>query len=67
MFQEIPRNYRYGYKRVSSKLQEDNSFLEFEKQEFMKLAVSEKNIWIEIGSVTDPIRERPVLQKLIEK
>jgi DNA invertase Pin-like site-specific DNA recombinase len=67
MFEEIPKNCRYAYARVSSKSQEDNSSLESQKQEFLKLAVPEKNIRIEIGSAADPIRERPVFQKLIEE
>ena len=67
MFEEIPKNCRYAYARVSSKSQEDNSSLESQKQEFLKLAVPEKNIRIEIGSAADPIRERPIFQKLIEE
>ena len=67
MFEEIPKNCRYAYARVSSKSQEDNSSLESQKQEFLKLAVPEKNIRIEIRSATDPIRARPVFQKLIEE
>ena len=67
MFEEIPKNRRYAYAKVSSKSQEDNSSLESQKQEFLKLGVPGKNIRIEIGSAADPIRERPVFQKLIEK
>lgn len=67
MFEEIPKNCRYAYARVSSKSQEDNSSLESQKQEFRKLAVPEKNIRIEIGSAADPIRERPIFQKLIDE
>ena len=67
MFEEIPKNCRYAYARVSSKSQEDNSSLESQKQEFLKFAVPEKNIRIEIGSAADPIRARPVFQKLIEE
>ena len=67
MFEEIPKNGRYAYARVSSKSQQDNSSLESQKQEFRKLAVPEKNIRIEIGSAADPIRERPIFQKLIEE
>ena len=67
MFEEIPKNCRYAYARVSSKSQEDNSSLESQKQEFLKLGVPGKNIRIEIGSAADPIRERPVFQKLIEE
>ena len=66
MFPEIPTNCRYGYARVSSKSQEDNSSLESQKEEFRKLGVPEKNIYTEVGSAADPIRERPVFQDLIE-
>lgn len=67
MFQEILPNCRYGYVRVSSRSQENNSSLESQKQELIKLAVPEKNIRVEVGSAADPIQERPVFQKLIEK
>ena len=33
MWEEIPRKCRYGYARVSSKSQEENSSLESQKQE----------------------------------
>ena len=36
MFQEIPKNCRYGYVRVSSKSQEKNSSLEAQKKELIK-------------------------------
>ena len=61
MFEEIPTNCRYGYIRVSSKSQEYNSSLEFQKQELIKQGVPKKNIRVEVGSATDPIGERPVL------
>jgi DNA invertase Pin-like site-specific DNA recombinase len=67
MFEEIPRNCRYGYARVSSQSQENNSSLESQKEEFLQLGVPKKNIRIEVGSAADPIRERPVFQKLIEE
>lgn len=67
MFPEITKNCRYGYARVSSKSQEDNSSLESQKEEFRKLGVPEKNIYTEVGSAADPIRERPVFQKLIDQ
>ena len=44
MFEEIPKNCRYAYARVSSKSQEDNSSLESQKQELLKQGVPEKNI-----------------------
>jgi len=67
MFKKVPKNCRYGYGRVSSKSQEDNSSLESQKQEFIQQGVPEKNIRIEIGSAADPIKERPVFQKLIDQ
>ena len=67
MFEEIPKNCRYAYARVSSKSQEDNSSLESQRQELLKQGVPEKNIRVEVGSAADPIRERPVFQKLIEE
>ena len=67
MFQEILTNCRYGYIRVSSRSQENNSSLESQKQELIQLAVPEKNIRVEVGSAADPIQERPVFQKLIEE
>ena len=66
MFQEIPRNCRYAYVRVSSKSQEENSSLKSQKQELLRHGVPEKNIRLEIGSSADPIRERPVFYNLIE-
>ena len=67
MFEKIPKNCRYGYARVSSKSLEDNLFLEVQKKEFIKQGVPEKNIRIEVASAADPIRERPVFQKLIDQ
>jgi DNA invertase Pin-like site-specific DNA recombinase len=66
MFQEIPKNCRYAYARVSSKSQEDNSSLEFQRQEFLKLGVPEKNIQVEVGSAADSIQERPIFYHLID-
>ena len=60
MFQEIPKNCRYGYVRVSSKSQEENSSLESQKKKLLRQGVPEKNIRLEIGSAADPIRERLV-------
>ena len=66
MFQEIPKNCRYVYARVSSKSEEDNSSLEFQKQEFLRLGVPEKNIRVEVGSAADSIQDRPIFYHLIE-
>lgn len=67
MFEEIPKTCRYAYVRVSSKSQEENSSLETQKQEFIQQGVPKKNIRVEVGSAADPIRERPIFQKLIEE
>ena len=66
MFDNIPKNCRYGYARVSSKSQEENSSLKFQKQEFLKLDVPEKNIRIEVASAADKISERPIFYNLID-
>ena len=66
MFDEIPRNCKYAYARVSSKSQQDNSSLESQKEEFLKLGVPEKNIRIEVGSAADNIKDRPVFYNLID-
>lgn len=66
MFDQIPKTCRYAYARVSSKSQEENSSLEFQKQEFIQQGVPEKNIRIEIGSDADTISMRPVFYHLID-
>lgn len=66
MFEEIPRNCKYAYARVSSKSQQDNSSLEAQKQEFRKLGVSENNIRVEVGSAADNIEDRPIFYHLID-
>jgi DNA invertase Pin-like site-specific DNA recombinase len=66
MFEEVSKNRRYAYARVSSKTQEDNSSLEAQKQEFIQKGVSEKNIRVEVGSAADKIEERPIFYHLID-
>ena len=66
-FEEISKNNRYGYARVSSKEQADNSSLDAQKAELIKLGVPEKNIYLEIGSATDSIKNRPIFFKLINQ
>jgi DNA invertase Pin-like site-specific DNA recombinase len=67
MFDEIPNNCRYGYARVSSKSQEDNYSLEFQKEEFVRLGIPERNIRVEIGSAADNIEDRPIFYHLIDE
>lgn len=59
-------NIKYGYARVSSKSQEDNSSLESQKQELVRNGVLESNIIIEVGSATNEIKNRPGFQNLIQ-
>ena len=66
MFEEVSKNRRFGYARVSSQTQEDNSSLEGQKQEFIQKGVPEKNIRVEVGSAADKIEERPVFYHLID-
>ena len=66
MFEEISKNRRFAYARVSSQTQENNSSLEAQKQEFIQKGVPEKNIRVEIGSAADKIEERPVFYHLID-
>ena len=49
MFEQVARNRRFGYTRVSSQTQEDNSSLESQKAELIKLNIPEENICLEIG------------------
>ena len=66
MFEEIPINYRYAYARVSSKSQQNNFSLGFQKEEFLKFGVPEKNIRIEVGSAVNNIKDRPVFYNLMD-
>ena len=66
-FEKISQNNRYGYARVSCREQAENSSLETQKGELMKLGVPEENIYLEIGSATDVIENRPIFFKLINQ
>lgn len=59
-------NKKYGYARVSSKSQEENSSLESQKQELVRNGILEGNIIIEVGSATNEIKNRPGFQNLIK-
>ena len=67
MFEQISRTRRFGYARVSSQTQEDNSSLEAQKQEFIQKGVPEKIIRIVVGSAADKIKDRPVFYHLINE
>ena len=57
---------RFGYARVSSQTQEDNSSLEAQKQEFIQKGVPVKNIRVEVVSAANKIQDRPVFYHLID-
>ena len=65
MFEDVPKICKFGYARVSSQTQEDNSSLEAQKQEFIRQGVPPENIRIEIGSAADKIENRTVFYHLI--
>jgi DNA invertase Pin-like site-specific DNA recombinase len=64
-FMEI--NNKYGYVRVSSKTQESNSSIESQKQQLIQNGIEEENIFVEIGSGANEIKNRSVFQKLINQ
>lgn len=51
-------NKKYGYVRVSSKSQEENSSLESQKKQLTQEGVEAENIRIEIGSAANEIKNR---------
>lgn len=67
MFEKVSKNRRFGYARVSSQTQENNSSLEAQKQEFIQKGIPEKNIRVEIGSAADKIEDRPIFSHLIDE
>ena len=66
MFEQVSKNRRFAYARVSSQTQKDNSSLEAQNQEFIQKGVSVKNIRVEIGSAADKIQDRPSFYHLID-
>ena len=58
---------KYGYVRVSSKTQEYNSSIEFQKQQLIQNGIQAKNIRVEVGSAANEIKNRPVFQKLMKE
>ena len=59
-------NQKYGYVRVSSKSQQDNSSIEGQKQELIRNGIPKENIRVEVGSAVDSIQNRPKFQHLIQ-
>ena len=58
---------KYGYVRVSSKTQESNSSIESQKQQLIQNGIEEENIFVEIGSGANEIKNRPIFQTLINQ
>ena len=60
-------NNKYGYIRVSSKTQESNSSIQSQKQQLIQNGIEEENIFVEIGSGANEIKNRSVFQELINQ
>lgn len=60
-------NNKYGYVPISSKSQESNSAIKSQKQQLIQNGIEEQNIFVEVGSGANEIKNRPVFQKLINK
>lgn len=60
-------NNKYGYVRVSSKSQESNSSIKSQKQLLIKNGIKEQNIYVEVGSAANEIKNRPIFQKLLNE
>lgn len=58
---------KYGYVRVSSKTQKSNSSIESQKQQLIQNGIEEENIFVEVGSGANEIKNRSVFQKLINQ
>lgn len=59
-------NQKYGYARVSSRSQQENSSLEIQEQELIQNRIPKENIRVEVGSAADSIQNRPKFQNLIQ-
>jgi DNA invertase Pin-like site-specific DNA recombinase len=60
-------NNKYGYVRVSSKSQESNSSIASQKQQLIQTGIEEQNIFVEVGSVANEIKNQPVFQRLVSQ
>ena len=60
-------NKKCGYIRVSSKSQESNSSIKYQKKQLIQNGIQPENIRIEVGSATNEIKNRLVFQKLIQE
>ena len=60
-------NKKYWDIRVNFKSKESNYFIEFQKQQLIQSWIKAKNIWIEVGSSVNEIKNRAVFQQLIQE
>jgi len=60
-------NNKYGYVRISSKSQEDNSSIASQKQQLIQNGIEKENIFVEVGSAATEIKNRPIFQKLVNQ
>ena len=58
---------KYGYTRVSSKSQENNSSLEGQKQQLIENGILEKNILVEVGSAANEIKNLPIFNLILSE
>jgi DNA invertase Pin-like site-specific DNA recombinase len=57
-------NKNYGYVRISSKSQDS---IEFQKQQLIQNGIEEQNIFVEIKSGANEIKNRPIFQRLVSQ
>lgn len=60
-------NKKYGYIRVSSRSQESNSSIKYQKEQLIQNGIQPENIRIEVGSAINEIKNCLVFQKLIQE
>ena len=58
---------KYGYIRVSSRSQESNSSIKYQKEQLIQNGIQPENIRIEVGSAINEIKNCLVFQKLIQE
>ena len=60
-------NKKYGYIRVSSRSQESNSSIKYQKEQLIQNGIQPENIRIEVESAINEIKNCLVFQKLIQE
>jgi DNA invertase Pin-like site-specific DNA recombinase len=67
MLDQILKTCRYAYARISFKSQESNLSIESQKQQLIQNGIEEQNIFVEVGSGANEIKNRSIFQKLINQ